>query len=179
MQGPQHDIRPSASLKSHNPIREGRDWLVSIAESSVVLSSVVRVIHPELFDMGMECMQKMYCQEDLREVLCMWYSVFNGASIISNRETPVHRDHSTRFEWYDLLATVGPYERAYFSLPGVGLTFLYQSGTLLGFCGWLLWHGVSEANGERMCLAYYMRENVQRRLGTRFATWNRWDNYKN
>jgi hypothetical protein len=147
-------------------------------ESSVLLSSIIRVIHPELFDMGMDAMHHLGLHSDLSDVLKLWFSIFNGASVISNRETPTHRDNFSRSQWYDLLTTVGPYQEAILELPGVGLRFMYASGTVIGLCGRVLRHGVSEAGGERICVAYYMRENVQRRLNTQLASWNTWDSYR-
>jgi hypothetical protein len=152
--------------------------LNGMRESSVLLSSVVRVIHPQLFQMGMEAMRRLGLRADLSDVVELWYCIFNGASVISNRETPMHRDNFSRCQWYDLLTTVGPYQEAILELPGVGLRFKYASGTVVGLCGRILRHGVSDADGERICVAHYMRENVQRRLNTEMAGWNTWDFYK-
>ena len=174
LQDPRYELNMSASLKPEQIKKGSRDWLSSISESSLVLSSIIRVIHPELFEMGMHAMRTMQCRGDLMEVLNLWYSIFNGVQVISNRETPIHRDNSTKSEWYDLLATVGPYSGAVFELPGLGIRLAYNSGTVIGLCGRLLRHGVSIANGERICLAYFMRQNVQRRLGSAMATWSDW-----
>ena len=128
--------------------------------------------------MGLESMTKMHDIADLAEVLSIWTSIFNGVQVISNRETPVHRDNQTRWEWYDLLVTLGPYTSATLEMPTAGLRFQYSSGTVVGLCGRILRHGVSAAEGERICLAYYMRENVQSRLGAKFAQWSRWDSHR-
>jgi hypothetical protein len=178
LQGPDQELKPSVTLRSENLHRGGAGWLKAMAESSTLLSSILRVIHPELFFMGLEAMKKMGLEADPPEVLKLWYSLFNGVQIISNRETPVHRDHNSRWEWYDLLTTVGPYKNAILVFPGLGLTFQYNSGTVLGICGRLIRHGVSEAEGERICVAYFMRENVQKRLETSFAGWSKWDSYR-
>jgi len=165
----------SSTLKEANRHKGGPEFLTAVGESSALLSAIIRVIHPELFEMGMEAMTKIRAETDLVEILKLWCSIFNGVQVISNREAPVHRDHIVRWEWYDLLATVGPYQTAIFELPGAGIRFFYDSGTVIGICGRVLRHGVSEANGERICLAYYMRENVQKRLGTKYASWNNLD----
>jgi len=177
-QGPTDHPKPSASLRQKNYQGAGQAWLIDISESFTLLSSIVRVIHPKLYAMGIETIKKMGMAGSPQEVLQIWYSIFNGVQIISNRETPVHRDHNTRWEWYDLLTTVGPYQEAILELPGVGLKFSYESGTVLGISGRLLRHGVSEADGERMCVAYFMRENVQNRMETKYAGWNNWDSYR-
>ena len=176
--GPDDDIKPSVTLRPENLHKGGGAWLAAIAESSTLLSSILRVIHPELFAMGLETMKKMAAAADPPDILRLWYSLFNGVQVISNRETPVHRDHNSRWEWYDLLTTVGPYQRALLSFPGLGLRFQYDSGTVLGLCGRLIRHGVSEADGDRICVAYFMRENVQKRMKTKFADWNDWDSYR-
>ena len=144
----------------------------------MLLSAIIRAIHPQLFQMGMEAMHHLGSHTDLSDVIKLWYSIFNGVSVISNRETPTHRDNLSQCQWYDLLTTVGPYEEAILELPGVGLRFKYASGTVVGLCGRILRHGVSVADGEQICVAHYMRENVQRRLNTEIAGWNKWDLYK-
>ena len=145
------------------------------AELACLLSSILWVIHLELFRMGMEGMKKLQTHSSFSHIYRFWWSIYNGVQVISNRESLVHRDHSSSSEWYDLLTTVGPYSDAVLELPGVGLCLQYNSGTVMALCGHLLRHGVFEAEGERICLAYYMRENVQRRLGVKFATWSKWN----
>jgi len=76
----------SASLKPEQTHKGGRDWLASIAASSFVLSSLIKVIHPKLFEMGMQGMLAMQGQADLTEVLNLWYSIFNGVRVIGNRQ---------------------------------------------------------------------------------------------
>jgi hypothetical protein len=166
------DLNLSASLKPENPITGGRAWLCDISDSSALLSAVLRVIHPDQYLMGRSAIEKMGEQEPLIAILGIWISVFNAVQILSNRETPRHRDRSFP-PWYDILTTVGPYHSAMFELPGIGLRFPYHSGTIICLCGRILRHGVSEADGDRVCLAYYMRENVQRRLGSTFAGWSK------
>lgn len=122
-------------------------------------------------------MRSLYLNCPDRHILDIWGSIFNGVQVISNRETPIHRDLASEHAWYDLLATVGNYRDTEFSMPGVGYNFEYSPGTLIGLCGKLLRHGVCEAFGDRVCIAYYMRSNVQRRLGAEFAGWNSIYNY--
>jgi hypothetical protein len=167
-----YSLKPSASLKPNRTSQGGRAWLTAMGESSVILSAIVQVIHPELYTMGRKAIDIMLTMHDLQDVSALWISIFNGVQVISNRQSPFHRDNQSSVEWYDLLATIGPYKLAIFELPGVGLRFRYNSGTIIGLSGRLLRHRVSNADGDRICLAYYMRENVQRRLGTQPATWN-------
>jgi len=111
------------------------------------------------------------------DLVGIWSSVFNGCQVLSNRETPIHRDNNSRVEWYDLLCSVGPYHGARFEMPTVGLQFSYDTGVVMALCGKVLRHGVSPTPGERICIAYYMRENVQARLGSTYAGWCNRDGY--
>jgi hypothetical protein len=172
LQGPDYDLRPSATLKSTAKQSYCRDWLKSNAESAALLSGLLRVIHPEMFVMARQAMVKLADMEEGDDLINLWTSLFNGCQVMSNRETPIHRDNNSSCEWYDILCSVGPYPGADLELTNVGLTFQYNTGVIFALCGRLLRHGVSATEGDRMCLAYYMRENVQRRLGSNPAGWS-------
>jgi hypothetical protein len=42
----------------------------------------------------------------------------------------------------------------------------------------MLRHGVAECEGERICLAYYMRDKVHERMGVEAAPWMKMDYYR-
>ena len=142
------------------------------------MSAMLRITHPELYIMARQAMSDLRKLEHLQDVVMLWHSVFNGCQVISNRETPIHRDNNSHVTWYVLLCSVGPYCGADLELPGAGLRFEYNTGTAMFLCGRLLRHGVSTAQGDRVCLAYYMRENVQKRVGSKFAGWSHQRIYK-
>lgn len=70
----------------------------------------------------------------------------------------------------DLLVALGKYQEGIMTLPGLGVKLLYNPGTVVGISGRVLQHGV-ECDGERACLAYYMRDKVHERLGVRAPSW--------
>lgn len=141
-------------------------------ETSSLLSAILAVVHPGLYRSGSETIQRLWQgQPHLNSALQHWGSVFNAVTILANRETPQHRDNLSRAEWYDMLASVGLYQDAIFELPGVGVRLSYYSGTVIAFSGKILRHGVPECEGERVCLAYYMRDNVHERMGVEAASW--------
>lgn len=152
-------------------------WLWENAETASLLSALLRVIHLEQYLMATSAMDKLEERDDLRELIEIWASVFNGCQIISNQETPFHHDNNSQVEWYDILCSIGPYTDAVIELANVGLQFRYRSGVVFALCGRMLRHGVCRAKGDRVCVAYYMRENVQRRLQVKFAGWSRQQNY--
>jgi len=172
LQGPDFNLRPSVTLKPTARRSHCRDWLRSNADSAALLSGLLRVIHPNLFGMARAAMVKLAEMEEEDDLINSWTSVFNGCQVISNRETPIHRDNYSCFSWYDLLCSVGAYPGADLELTNVGLTFQYNTGVIFALCGRILRHGVSATEGDRMCLSYYMRENVQHRLGSTPAGWS-------
>jgi hypothetical protein len=62
-------------------------------------------------------------------------------------------------------------------LPSIGIRMAYKSGTVMAFSGKMLRHGVPECDGERICLAYYMRDKVHERMGVEAAQWMKMQYY--
>lgn len=140
-------------------------------ESSALFSAILSVIHPGLYHSGRATILRLTEQTDLHPALVLWPSVFNAVTVLSNRSTPFHRDNKSRAAWYDLLATFGRYRGAVMELPGVGLKLSYGPGSVLGMAGKVIRHGVSDCQGDRVCLAYYMRDKVHERMETEAASW--------
>jgi hypothetical protein len=138
------------------------DWLNAISKSNAILSAILAVIHPNLYDAGWQTIKRLrdtpgICPPD---VLSRWASVFNGVAVISNRCTPLHRDGSSRNHWYDILVTLGSYRNCNLELPGLGISLEYGPGTVVGISGSVLEHAVPGFEGDRVCYAYFMRNNV-------------------
>src|SRR5260370_40219571 len=140
------------------------DWLDAISESNAILSTILAVIHPQLYDAGWETTK---CLRDTPEigpldVLSRWASVFSSISIISNCTTPPHRDRSSRFNWYDMLVTLGSYQNCNLELPGLGISLEYSPGMVVGISGSRLEHAVPSVEGHRVCYASFMSTNVHK-----------------
>jgi hypothetical protein len=138
------------------------DWLDAISESNAILSAILAVIHPTLYDAGWQTINHLRNTPETRsqDVLSRWASVFSGVAVISNRESPLHRDNSSRYNWYDILVTLGRYRNCELKLPGLGIDLEYGPGTVVGISGYVLQHGVPNFEGDRVCYAYFMRNNV-------------------
>ncbi len=147
-------------------------------ESTALISGLLSIVHPQLYEMAKASMEKLASREDFGELVMYWQSVYNGCQVISNQDTPIHHDNNSQAEWYDTLVTIGPYAGAEIELPGVGLQFAYETRTVFLLCGHILCHGVSEGQGDRVCIAYYMQENIQHRLDAKPVVWSSTDFYK-
>jgi hypothetical protein len=98
-------------------------------------------------------------------LLQYWSSRFSGMSVISNQECLIHRDVQARKPWYEILATFGDYTYGRMELPSLVLWLEYDPGTVIGLTGRVVPHGVANSTGNRVCLAYYMRDSVHERAG--------------
>ncbi|KAG2030065.1 hypothetical protein BDR03DRAFT_879264 [Suillus americanus] len=96
----------------------------------------------------------------MSETLQYWATVFNNLTIICNRETPNHQDHSLIPEYFDILTSVGNYLNARMSMPSLQLEFRYDPGCMIAFSGRIIRHGVHAVDGDRIGWAWYMRDAV-------------------
>ncbi|KAI6155889.1 hypothetical protein BKA82DRAFT_169132, partial [Pisolithus tinctorius] len=110
---------------------------------AAILSSVLLIMHPGLYDAGRQAMQSLDTwssqhNQDMQYALQHWPSVFTNVSVISNWTTPFHWDPHLWSDWYDMLVMVGNYEDCVLDIPMLGLQFLYNPSTVVAFSSWLL-----------------------------------------
>jgi hypothetical protein len=169
---------PQVSANFRSPA--ALDWLDQISESNAILSAILAVIHPVLHGAGEETLKRLrQCAEiQGQHVLGKWTSVFSGVSVISNGTIRAHRDGQSRYQWYDLLATLGCYRNCNLELPGLGISLEYGPGTVVGLSGMMLEHKVPSFKGERVSYAYFMRDSVHEWAKVPAGTWMKTDCYK-
>jgi hypothetical protein len=148
-----------------------------MVESSALIGGILSIVHPKLYEAGKEAI--VYLDEHpetvdrpvrLQQLLQLWSAPFHGLSVISNRVTPVHRDSNGGKQWMDILVALGDYTEGFLDLPGVGIRCEYLPGTVVAISGRVIAHSAG-CNGDRACIAYYMREKVQARLGLSQPDW--------
>src|SRR5882762_7290839 len=181
-QSEEHLLKVSEGLKTENPACE---WLRENRLPFALIGGILSIIHPSLFDMGVQALQQLesdpnLCDnpERLLEVLRFWHAPFSGISVISNRVTPLHCDRGGRAEWMDILLALGEYENGRFSVPAFGYTFKYNPGTIVARSSKIFRHGAT-CVGNRAAIAFYMRDNVLNRLGLPSGTWLQQADYRN
>src|SRR5216684_3958216 len=137
------------------------DWLDVISESNAILSTILAVIHPQLYDAGW---QTARCLRDTpkvdQDVLSRWASVFSSISVISNCSTPLHWDGSLQSNWYNMLVTLGRYQKCYLKLPGLRVSLEYRPGMVVRVLGKVLEHAVPSFEGGRVCHEFFMRDGI-------------------
>ncbi|EAU89813.2 hypothetical protein CC1G_09395 [Coprinopsis cinerea okayama7 len=138
---------PSANFK--NPKGGGLSFLEMISESLAVLGAILAVIHPALFEAGVEVLSRLnsgYIEvrdyDLLKQVLNHWSSPFTAFSVITNRQTDLHRDSLSPTDAFDMLYTSGDYDDGRFEVPGLGIRCRYDPGTVIALLTAVFEHGV-------------------------------------
>jgi hypothetical protein len=136
-------------------------------ESLSLLGAVFALIHPQLAAIGLSVLRgfqqnliRTSVTKNLGPVRLLYPSPSTAFSIISNRESHLHRDGKGYSPYYDILTTLGDYTNGRLEVPGIGLRFKYNPGTIVGICGKALAHGVGEVDGDRFCLVQYFHRRV-------------------
>lgn len=126
-------------------------------ESGALFSALLRVAHPEQFEAGYETLFRAGERfTRVSEALQTWPLVYHGLHILSNRQTPFHRDTSAQPTWFDMLITLGSYDRAQLAARNLGMQMSYRPGTAVMLSSFLVHHGVSEVPPDRLCYAFFM-----------------------
>ncbi|EIW75351.1 hypothetical protein CONPUDRAFT_66011, partial [Coniophora puteana RWD-64-598 SS2] len=148
-------------------------WVAASYEPFGLVSGLLSLIHPQQYSSGRRTLGRCLSNARLHSAVDAWPSVFGAMSVMSNRQSILHRDTSGRPSWYDVLASIGNYKGGTVSLPGLGVNLEYAPGTIVALYGKLLRHGVPVCSGNRVCYAFYMRDDVQAWAGVETPTWSK------
>lgn len=169
------------SAELRKPDSDAHQWLKAMEETSMILGAVVSIINPSVFETGcrfistiQEHTHRVAKRENLGALLDSWTSPYTSASLMSNRDSPLHRDSSGGYSTMDLLLSIGNYSGGRFHVPGLGYDLLYTSGTVIGVSGRVLMHGAT-SSGERLCYAQWNKQNVLNSLDLPETRWVRID----
>lgn len=146
-------------------------FLYKGCQTLAIMSGILRIIHPEQYQMGKSIQQSLLGRNCCASTILNWPSVQTALSIITNRETPFHRDTKSRMQWYDMLTSIGPYSKAPLYLSPIGLRVDNRPGTICAFSGVALRHGVRRCDLPRISFAWYLRDNVREGEQVQPAHW--------
>lgn len=175
LKGPNDRLLVSAELQRRD--QAVLKWMDNAKESFALIGAIMSIVQPELYHTGRGALEKLFNEPDvvgkhieLFDALEAWWIPFSAMTVVSNRETPLHRDMGGRVDWCDMLIALGKYEHGRLALPGLGVTYRYNPGTVVAFSGMAFEHGAT-CPGNRACIALYMRNNVIRRLKLPTPSW--------
>ena len=78
----------------------------------------------------------------------------------------------------DILTSIGDFRNTYFFLESLGFGMELTPGSVVALCSMTLLHEVNRGEGDRVCLAWYMRGKVHASLDASPGRWTNWDEYK-
>jgi hypothetical protein len=154
----------------------GLAWVKSMERSTAFLGAVLAVAHPATYETGMNCVKaigeskNVAKTENLEDLMAVWSTPYTTTSLMSNRDSPLHRDVGASPTCMDLLVSVGTYTSGEFLVPGLGLRLWYRPGTVIGLLGRAVRHG-AVAFGGRLVFAQYLRESVLEALELPAPDW--------
>lgn len=165
---PTDELIVSADLRTP----AGKAFTAEATPYAMLFSALLSVVHSELYKTCSTAMDRLGELSQLSEAVAEWPSVFSGSQIIANRKSVDHRDRQSRAEWYDILATVGPYEDGKMVLRNLGAELQYDSGTVVAIGGRVVRHEVMEFEGERVCYTNFIRAAVHERMRVQNSGWS-------
>jgi hypothetical protein len=132
-----------------------------------LIGALLAIVHPDLFDIQMQVLEAV-AREDfickdralMMQAFHHWTTPFSGFAIIANRETPMHRDLQGGKTLMDILSVFGEYTQGRLDVPLLHRRFMYNPGTAFVLPGGAFEHGASQTDGERICIASFLRPNV-------------------
>jgi len=144
-------------------------------------NAVTALIAPELYEAGKQAIEQVQLGQDMHRThgnIALWPSVFTGMQIIANRTTLPHRDRGGAPTHYDLLLSVGTHGKAELHLPEFGARLSYAPGTIIVLGGKVFLHEVDGwEDGERVCVAHMMKDDVHDRLKVMRPPWPKMADY--
>lgn len=161
-----YDLKPSVSLGQPRHYRkETRHWLSRTKKLSIFVNLVASLIDPTLYDVAQKALDEIRKSSLCRTWANDWPSIFTAICVVANRVTPPHQDKQGTSRFYDILASLGTCKGARIRLSDIGADIIYDPGTLVSFAGRSFTHEVPHwEGGERICYAYFLREEVLRRF---------------
>lgn len=167
---PPPEYQPTPSQSMNDPANVS--FLEDIQEYNAIMGGVLAIIHPALFETAMDSWKAIYADpsctskpELVADLLGTWSSPFTAVSLITNRETPLHKDRKGGRFYLDAVTTFGNYANGRFEIDGLGMRFRYNPGTAVFLNSHTFRHGASRVEGERYCLVSFFRPDVVQNHG--------------
>lgn len=141
-------------------------------EEGALCSAILSIAHPDLFAAAQEALgAAARCEPLVAEALTIWPAIFSRLQVLSNRESPFHRDNSGEVTWYDLLLTFGTHEPATLVMRNLGVEVAYAPGSAVLLCSQLIHHGVARVEPDRICYAWFFNRFLHANMDASAVGW--------
>jgi hypothetical protein len=143
------------------------EFLEAECETGTLIGALLALIHPELFEQQVQVLEALavghtaqYNRPLMMKAFDHWATPFSAFALIANCETPTHRDGLGGKLLFDIVAAFRQYTQGRFEIPLLNAQFVYNSGTAIALPGAILEHSASKTDGERICIASFIKPNV-------------------
>ncbi|KAG0701035.1 hypothetical protein DFH29DRAFT_806870 [Suillus ampliporus] len=169
-ENPDEGFKPmvSASLKGDRSL----SMIMDIQRPALLASVALRVMHPQLYWASVRTHVELgrWSAEqglhDMHRLLKHWASVYTGAAIMCNRQSPKHRDPKCPPEAFDILTSIGSYRHAVMQLTNLGIELIYNPGIMVSYSSRLVRHGICVDQGDRVVWAWFLQDSMHNYAGT-------------
>ncbi|KAG1779887.1 hypothetical protein EV702DRAFT_965168 [Suillus placidus] len=96
----------------------------------------------------------------MNRLLKHWASIYTGAAIMCNRQSPEHRDPKCPPEAFDILTCIGSYPRTVVQLTNLGTDLAYNPGVMVSYLGCLVRHGIHVDEGDQIVWAWFLQDSM-------------------
>ena len=145
-------------------------YLTSMKEAGALLSIILALTQPHIFETAFQVIEALHLgtistgnPEVVKKALANWSFPFTDLTILSNRESPLHRDRHRPFTAFDVMTTFGDYEHGRFIVPDLNRKFEFNGGSAMVGCTKLFEHGVARTAGQRIELVGGFRPSMLKR----------------
>jgi hypothetical protein len=177
--GTKHKFDPQVSATLKGEL--GQEICTAMQFSGILGLAALRVMRPELYQASLLAHLHLGAwavnseRSAMADHMKKWTSVFTGASVICNRETPLHRDPHCRAQGFDLMSSFGNHSPATMNMPNLGIDLAYDAGVMTACSGRLVRHGVRSVEGDRIVWAWFVRDSVHNHVHIPRCDYARYD----
>ncbi|KAG0695406.1 hypothetical protein DFH29DRAFT_814205 [Suillus ampliporus] len=145
-ENPDEGFKPvvSASLKGDRSL----SMIMDMQRPALLASVALQVMHPQLYWASIRThieLGRWFAEQGLHNMHCLlkyWASVYTGAAVMCNRQSPEHRDPKCPPEAFDILTSIGSYRHAVMQLTNLRIELIYNPGIMVSYSGCLIRHGI-------------------------------------
>ncbi|KAG1772258.1 hypothetical protein EV702DRAFT_976827 [Suillus placidus] len=163
-ENPDDGFKPEiyATLKGERSL----STITAMQRPALLASTALCIMHPQLYWASVRTQVELSRWSvdqglpDMHSLLKHWASVYTGASVMCNRNSPDHRDPKCPPEAFDILTCIRNYHHGVMQLTNLGIDLLYNLGVMVSYSGHLVRHGINVAEGDRIVWAWFLQDSV-------------------
>ncbi|KAG1730913.1 hypothetical protein EDB19DRAFT_1641076, partial [Suillus lakei] len=145
-ENPDDGFKPvvSTSLKGNRSL----SMILDMQRPTLIASTALRVMHPQLYWASVRTHLELghwsvdHGSDNMHHLPKHWASVYTGATIMCNCQTPDHRDPKCPPEAFDILTCIGSYQHTVMQLTNLGIELVYNPGVMVSYSRCLVRHGI-------------------------------------